>query len=132
MQTTCRNKEIWGHTWHASHLPFPTKQEKWQQMVTTKTSHQISPTHTQPYTIHTHNTTETNLRTRLHNPWQQKGTHHGYFHKQQIKTTQSTKTTEDNMAKKDAKKTEQDFESKFYFWRANIFQRIGPINTNFG
>jgi hypothetical protein len=28
MQTTCRNKEIWGHTWHASHLPFPTKQEK--------------------------------------------------------------------------------------------------------
>jgi hypothetical protein len=37
------------------------------------------------------------------------------FPKRQIKTTQSTKTTEDNMAKKDAKKTEQDFESKFYF-----------------
>jgi hypothetical protein len=37
------------------------------------------------------------------------------FHKRQIKTPQSTKTTEDNMAKKDAKKTEQDFESKFYF-----------------
>jgi hypothetical protein len=28
MQATCGNKEIWGHTWHASHLPSPTKQEK--------------------------------------------------------------------------------------------------------
>ncbi len=28
MQTTCRNKEIWGHIWHASHLSSPTKQNK--------------------------------------------------------------------------------------------------------
>jgi hypothetical protein len=28
MQTTCRNKEIWGHIWHTSHLPSPTKQKK--------------------------------------------------------------------------------------------------------
>ncbi len=37
------------------------------------------------------------------------------FSKRQTKTTQSTKTTEDNMAKKDTKKTEQENESKFYF-----------------
>jgi hypothetical protein len=28
MQATCRNKEIWGHIWHASHLSSPTKQNK--------------------------------------------------------------------------------------------------------
>jgi hypothetical protein len=28
MQTTCSNKEIWGHIWHASHLPSLTKQNK--------------------------------------------------------------------------------------------------------
>jgi hypothetical protein len=28
IQTACRNKEIWGHIWHASHLPSPTKQNK--------------------------------------------------------------------------------------------------------
>jgi hypothetical protein len=28
MQATCRNKEDWGHIWHASHLPSPTKQNK--------------------------------------------------------------------------------------------------------
>jgi hypothetical protein len=28
IQTACRNKEIWGHIWHASHLPPPTKQNK--------------------------------------------------------------------------------------------------------
>jgi hypothetical protein len=37
------------------------------------------------------------------------------FPKRQIKTTQSTKTTEDNMAKTHAKKTEQENEWKFYF-----------------
>ena len=37
------------------------------------------------------------------------------FTNDKSKPTQSTKTTEDNMAKKDAKKTEQENESKFYF-----------------
>ena len=28
MQATCGNKKNWGHIWHASHLPSPTKQNK--------------------------------------------------------------------------------------------------------
>jgi hypothetical protein len=28
MQATCRNKEVWEHIWHASHLPSTTKQNK--------------------------------------------------------------------------------------------------------
>ena len=28
IQATCGNKENWGHIWHASHLPSPTKQNK--------------------------------------------------------------------------------------------------------
>jgi hypothetical protein len=57
MQATCRNKEAWGHIWHASHLPSPTKQNKWQNWWQQEQATQYHRHTPQQYTIHIHNIT---------------------------------------------------------------------------
>ncbi len=103
----------------------------WQQKQTTK-YHRHTP---QPYTIHIHNTTDTTLRTRLHNPWQQKETHHGHFHKRQIKTTQSTKTTEDKTwVKWHEKRQNRTLNRNFIFDERTYFNELDqstPISDNY-
>ena len=56
------------------------------------------------------------------------------FPTRQIKTTQSTKTTEDNKRKKTRKKAEQDFDKNFIFDGRTHFNELDqstPLSDNY-